>query len=75
MMTHRRATFIAKYGLSFRQSEVLEIACEGLSISEMADRLHISEATIKWHISHLLARFEVKSRVQLIAKVANNGGI
>ena len=40
---------------------------EGLTNRQIANRLFISEKTVSVHISHILAKLEVRTRVQAIA--------
>ncbi len=49
-----------------REREVLETLLENLSNKQIADRLHISERTVKFHVSNLLAKFQLKHRQDLI---------
>ena len=46
--------------------EVLAGLLENLANKEVADRLHISERTVKFHVSNLLAKFGVRRRADLI---------
>jgi DNA-binding NarL/FixJ family response regulator len=52
--------------LSRREQEVLNSLLENLANKEVADRLHISERTVKFHVSNLLAKFGVRRRADLI---------
>jgi len=52
--------------LSRREQEVLAGLLENLANKEVADRLHISERTVKFHVSNLLAKFGVRRRADLI---------
>jgi DNA-binding NarL/FixJ family response regulator len=52
--------------LSRREQEVLASLLENLANKEVADRLHISERTVKFHVSNLLAKFGVRRRADLI---------
>ncbi|HKS83129.1 MAG TPA: response regulator transcription factor [Candidatus Acidoferrales bacterium] len=52
--------------LSRREQEVLSALLENLANKEVADRLHISERTVKFHVSNLLAKFGVRRRADLI---------
>ncbi len=61
---------IEELEISKREYEVLLNISEGLSNKEIADRLFLSESTIKTHVSSLLVKLNAKRRTQaiLIAK-------
>jgi len=50
--------------LTPRQLEVLRLVALGLRNSEIADKLTISEQTVKTHVAHLLEKLGVSSRLQ-----------
>jgi DNA-binding NarL/FixJ family response regulator len=52
--------------LSPREREVLECLLENLSNKEIAKKLNITERTAKFHVSNLLAKFDVRRRVDLV---------
>jgi DNA-binding NarL/FixJ family response regulator len=52
--------------ISGREREVLETLLDNLSNKQIADRLHISERTVKFHVSNLLAKFRLSRRQDLI---------
>lgn len=54
----------ATIGLTERELEVLRLIAQGLSNSEIARKLFISEGTVKNHISSILTRLKVRDRVQ-----------
>ncbi len=54
----------ADVDLTPRQLEVLRLVAEGLRNSDIAERLTISEQTVKTHVAHLLEKLGVTSRLQ-----------
>jgi DNA-binding NarL/FixJ family response regulator len=62
----RRLRADAPSELSKREQEVLNGLLENLANKEVADRLNISERTVKFHVSNLLAKFGVRRRADLI---------
>lgn len=62
----RRLRVDSPNALSRREQEVLAGLLENLANKEVADRLHISERTVKFHVSNLLAKFGVRRRADLI---------
>jgi len=57
-----------------RECEVLRLVATGLSNAEIASRLHISAATAKTHVAHLLTKLGARDRVQLVI-IAYQGGL
>ncbi len=52
--------------LSRREKEVFDTLLENLSNKEIASKLYISERTVKFHVSNVLAKFGVRRRADLI---------
>jgi DNA-binding NarL/FixJ family response regulator len=51
--------------LTPREHEVLNLVRLGVTNREIGEQLHISEGTVKTHITHLLSRLNLKNRSQL----------
>ena len=56
---------VTKYGISRREEEVILHLCQGRSNQEIAEKLFISERTVKGHLYNIFLKTKVKSRVQL----------
>lgn len=59
--------------LTNREREVLREIARGLSNSELAERLHMSVATAKTHVSRLLMKLGVRDRAQLVVMAYETG--
>ena len=57
---------IESFDISKREYEVLQHIASGLSNKEIAEKLFLSESTIKTHVSNLLVKLNAKRRTQAI---------
>ncbi len=55
------------YNLSDREREVLQLVIRGLSNRQIAQSLTLSESTVKFHVSNLLAKLGVATRAEAVA--------
>ncbi|HEX2152419.1 MAG TPA: AAA family ATPase [Acidimicrobiia bacterium] len=69
----RRTTRDNPAGLTTRQAEVLDLMVSGLSNAAIAERLFISEKTASHHVSAVLAKLNVSSRLQAAAMATARG--
>ena len=56
-----------------REAEVLRLIAEGLSNSEIAERLVVSEATVKTHINNIFSKAELRDRAQAVVYAMRHG--
>lgn len=56
-----------------QQARVLELAAQGLTYAEIAERLLISESTVRFHIQKLKLKFETSSKTELVARAIRSG--
>ena len=52
--------------LTAREQEVFRLIADGLSNTEIAEELHISDTTVKTHITHILQKLNLRDRVQAV---------
>jgi DNA-binding NarL/FixJ family response regulator len=56
-----------------REIEILRLIASGLSNQEIADQLHLSLGTVKWHINHLYGKLQVRRRTEAVARARSLG--
>ena len=59
--------------LTERETEVLQYAAQGLANKQIAQKLQVSEHTIKFHLSSLYAKLGVSSRTEAVRNGVRNG--
>lgn len=65
---------IEKLGLTPREIEILQLIAQGLSNREIAERLFVSENTVKTHSANLFSKLSAKRRTQAV-QLAKEAGV
>jgi DNA-binding NarL/FixJ family response regulator len=61
------------YELTTREQEVFRLIANGLSNTEIAGELYISDTTVKTHITHILQKLNLRDRVQAVVLAYQSG--
>lgn len=59
--------------LTAREREIFALLASGLSNNEIAADRHLSDATVKTHVSRILGKLDLRDRVQLVIYAYENG--
>jgi DNA-binding NarL/FixJ family response regulator len=70
---HRSTASAIADNLTQREVEILVLIAQGLSNSEIAERLVVSEATVKTHINHIFTKTGVRDRAQAVTYAFRSG--
>jgi DNA-binding NarL/FixJ family response regulator len=53
--------------LTVREREILKLLADGMSNADVADKLFISQETVKSHVRHILTKLEADTRTHAVA--------
>lgn len=70
---HDQVLTAAVDSLTRREREVFGLIANGKSNPEIAEQLFLSEATVKTHVGHILAKLEARDRVQAVVIAYQTG--
>ena len=59
--------------LSYREQEVIQLLANGLRDREIAEKLFISDRTVKFHINNVVTKLKAKTRIQAIHQAYKKG--
>jgi DNA-binding NarL/FixJ family response regulator len=59
--------------LTDREAEVLDCLAQGMSNAEIAQSLIVSEGTVKAHLGHIMSKWNLRDRVQILVAAARAG--
>jgi DNA-binding NarL/FixJ family response regulator len=71
--TEEPARIADAYGLSEREVQVLHCIADGLNNKEIAEKLFLSEGTVKNYISSIYSKMDVRDRIQASKKAHEEG--
>src|SRR5919199_5475076 len=72
LLTYEEKPSTGIHGLSHRQLEILKLVVDGLSNAQIAEKLFLSESTVKQHLRHAYKLLGVRSRTQASALFRRN---
>jgi DNA-binding NarL/FixJ family response regulator len=70
---HHVATAPIANPLTPRETEVLQLVAAGLPNKTIADRLRISEHTVKFHINAIMGKLGAQSRTEAVVRATQQG--
>lgn len=70
-----RGVFMSKSILTSREKEIFLLLVKNKSTKDIADKLKISEKTVRNHISNAMQKLEVKARTQAVIELLKLGEI
>ncbi|MFP5415869.1 MAG: response regulator [Actinomycetes bacterium] len=69
----RPSVTVPELGLSPRELQILRLLCAAYSNAEIADELYVSESTVKTHVSAIMTKMQVPSRLKAVVRAYELG--
>jgi DNA-binding NarL/FixJ family response regulator len=66
---------LERYGLTEREGEIWKALSRGLSNAEIGQALHVSEATVKTHVTRIFDKLQVRDRLQAAVMAYEVGAV
>jgi len=70
--TEKESIDFPKVNLTNKETEILELICDGMTSKEIAAKLYLSQRTVETHKANIMQKFEVNSVGKLISIVLKN---
>jgi DNA-binding NarL/FixJ family response regulator len=67
------ATLAGFDDLTERELDVMRLVAKGMSNAEIAEALYLGEATVKTHVGRILAKLDLRDRVQVVVVAYESG--
>lgn len=65
--TRRQIEYTSRFGMSAREQEIFSFIIMGMSNTEIANALYITDSTVKFHVGNIFKKTGLRSRLELIA--------
>jgi DNA-binding NarL/FixJ family response regulator len=73
LRTQPKPTYAVQEPLTSREQEILELVAQGLSNPEIAEKIYISENTVKKHLRNILDKLHLNNRVEAAVYAVREG--
>jgi len=73
MAIQNRLAETTPQGITGRETEILNLLKSGNTSQSIANRLHISERTVKFHIGNILRKLQAKNRLEAVVLALREG--
>jgi len=59
--------------LTDREGQVIALVCEGLRNKQIAERLYISDTTVRYHLTSIFSKLDISDRLELVIYAYRQG--